>query len=484
MRAPTVRRTRYAVLVAALLLALGGWSATPAGGATGGPTPTPTSPTCAPGQVLTRLATPAVPNAAGHAEPGATPLPQGGSTRTLCLPPPVTPQVAPRVAPEHVVGGPRLAEAGVVTDLPPGIPAPPDMPFAAYVLADLDTGEILAAKEAHAWLLPASTLKTLAALVLIPALAPGTAVVGAPEDTKAEGTRVGIVVGGRYTVDDLFNALILLSANDAAYALARAYGGRAALLAEMNLTAQRLGAFDTVALDPSGLDADGQHSSAYDLALFGRAVMQLPDYRRRAVLPSATFPAGLVTPTGTTGPRTPTQGPPFQIANHNALLRSYPGIIGVKNGYTSKARNTYIEAAERGGRRLVIAELGSPEPQAHNTPALFDWGFAYAGKARAVGTLVAPGTAQRPPELGPGPIGAATSSAPETTLVVQTRTGSTDPAAAPTATPVEHVIGAWWSALPDAARWGLLALVALLLVGILLVARAVSRSRHRGAYQR
>src|SRR4029078_5957507 len=86
--------------------------------------------------------------------------------------------------------------------------------------------------------------------------------------------------------------IVLMSRNDTAYALADAYGGRDKTIAAMNAKAAQLGAWDTVAVDPSRLGAPGQHSSAYDLALLGRAVMQLPAYRQVAATKTYTFPGG------------------------------------------------------------------------------------------------------------------------------------------------------------------------------------------------
>ena len=116
-----------------------------------------------------------------------------------------------------------------------------------------------------------STLKALTALTLIPRLRASAKVVVQPEDVRVEGSRVGILAGTAYTVHSLFQGLLMVSGNDAAYALSRANGSVAVTVEEMNATATGLGAFDTVAKGPSGLDKPGQTSSAYDLALIGRA---------------------------------------------------------------------------------------------------------------------------------------------------------------------------------------------------------------------
>ena len=505
-RVPGAAALAVAALAAALVIAAGTVGPVPTADAAGSSSPTATGP-CAVGQTPSHLITPPVPSLAtvnaraARAGGVATMRADGSIDRLTCLSESPVPLAAPTVAADHVVGGPRLATTGVVTDRSAGVPAPPDTAHVSYVLADLDTGEILAAKNPHAWLLPASTLKTLTALVVIPALDAKQVVVGATEDTEADGTRVGITVGGTYTVGDLLNGLILNSGNDAAYALARAYGGRAALLTAMNARAGTLGAWDTVAADPSGLDAPGQHSSAYDLALIARAVMTLPDYASRAALPHAMFPGGLIPASPTTkaggavvAPTASlTSGPPFQIDNHNQLLGVYPGVIGVKNGYTSQARNTYIGAVRIGGRTLLITTMGSPEPNAPSAIALLDWGFANAARLHPVGTLVADGSAPQPPELGGPAVSPAVTSSAATPAGPRPGSGSSpvaaDSAAGPAqATPVERVVAGvlsgWWGGLPDVVRWGILGFIVLLLAALGGLAVRRWRRRAKGAYQR
>lgn len=320
--------------------------------------------------------------------------------------------VGPLISPAHTVGGPKLAGAGVILEAPAGVPAPPVVTDVSWVISDLQTGVVLAAKNPHALLLPASTLKTLFALVTLPALDPASVVTASRAAASADGTRVGILEGNPYTVDQLFTGLVLVSGNDAAYALAEANGGLAATVAAMNQRAGALGAWDTVAVDPSGLDADGQRSSAYDLALFGRAVMQLPAFRRYAVTPAFTFPGG-----------TDKQGKvyaPFAIQNRNTLLEKYPGAIGVKNGYTTGARHTFIGAATRGGRSLLITQMGGVVvPSWQPTGALLDWAFANADQLSPVGQLVAPGAPQ-PPEWRGRPGTGTPATVPSTPLAAPT----------------------------------------------------------------
>jgi D-alanyl-D-alanine carboxypeptidase (penicillin-binding protein 5/6) len=378
------------------------------------PCPTGSTPTqvTAPPPDRPPSTTPETPN------PSITTLPDGSVLTTTCAVAPPTPLPGPQISPANTVGGPRLAAAGVIVDAPSSVPPPPTVTDVSYVISDLGTGEVLAAKDPHALLLPASTLKTLTALVTLPVLNPSTVVTASRAAVTADGTRVGLIEGNPYTVDQLFTGLVLVSGNDTAYALADAFGGQEPTVAAMNQRARDLGAWDSVAKDPSGLDEEGQQSSAYDLALFGRAVMQLPEYRRYAVMRDFTFPGG-------TDPKGKVY-PPFQIANHNTLLESYPGTIGVKNGYTSGARHTFIGAVTRGDRTLLITQMGGVAvPSWQPTAALLDWAFANAGQLRPVGTLVAPGAPQ-PPEWRGEP------STPSSSPVAATTTAPT-----PTATPTQ-----------------------------------------------
>ncbi|MGV1009311.1 MAG: hypothetical protein ACOYBY_11980 [Dermatophilaceae bacterium] len=476
------RRVRATLVAGALALLLVGTGAATAG-ADPTPAPTPskglgsTANPCPSGMTPTLVTSPAPARAprSTTSDPGVTTYPDGHTVRQSCVLAAPVPMQGPVIAPEHTVGGAGLAGQGVLTDRRAGVPAPPDTPHVSYVLADMTSGEVLAAKSPHALLYPASTLKTLTALVALPKLDPRQVVVATAEDANAEGTRVGLMAGNPYSVDDLFNGMLMVSGNDTAYAIARAYGGNSRILADMNAEAARLGAWDTNAVDPSGLDADGQRTSAYDLALIGRAAMALPEFRRHAVLLQAQFPGG-TDPTGKVVA-------PFQIQNHNPIIDTYPGTVGVKSGYTTKARNTFIAAVTRGGRTLLLAEMGSVAHQTEPTEGLLDWGFAYAGRLQPVGTLVGSGT-PRPPEWGASAVVTEQAPAPGTedpTLAIAVASPSTS------STPVESVVVAAarnaWSTLadwPSPALGGVLAVVLLVLAWVL-VRR---RRRRRGAYER
>jgi len=284
-----------------------------------------------------------------------------------------------------VVGGPRMAETGFVTA--PGAPALPATSAAAWLVADADTGEVLAAHDPHHRLRPASTQKTLLALTMAPRLDPSDTYVADWEDANQEGTRIGLWPGHTYRVGDLWYALLLKSGNDAATALAKAGGGTTEhAVAMMQAEAQRLQARDTTVVNPSGLDADGQFSSAYDLALWGRAALSRGDLRHYVATVRHNFHA-LSVPVGS-----PYKDETMYAKTENRLmLQDFPGAIGVKMGYTTKAQNTMIAAAERDGRTILATLMFTPGGRiTSDAAALLNYGFAVDGKIAPVGNLVEP----------------------------------------------------------------------------------------------
>jgi serine-type D-Ala-D-Ala carboxypeptidase (penicillin-binding protein 5/6) len=320
------------------------------------------------------------------------------ATGALSVAQPAPASAATSTAASAPVGGQQLAAAGVIVNLSPGVPPPPAMPGASYLLADMDTGQILVAKAPHAAHLPASTLKTLTALTLIPLLDPKSKILVKPQDLNVDGTHVGIMPGTSYSVSTLLQGLLLASGNDAAFALARANHSVAATLQAMNATAADLGATDTVAKDPSGLDKAGQRTSAYDLALIGRAAMKLPDFRRYVSTKWMTFPGGR----SSNGK----MRPGFQVGNHNRLIHNYKGAIGIKNGYTTAAKFTFVEAATRGGKTYLVTEMSSPNGDWKPTAALLNWAFAHGSHVTPIGVLVEPVQDPVPKPTSPPVLGA------------------------------------------------------------------------------
>ncbi|WP_083958607.1 D-alanyl-D-alanine carboxypeptidase family protein [Herbidospora mongoliensis] len=271
------------------------------------------------------------------------------------------------------IGGPQLASTGLIVQA--GVKAPPKTKANSYVIADAETGEVLAAKNPHGKFLPASTMKALTALTLIPKLDKNQTVKPSRAAVNEEGSAVGLVPKPIYKVHDLFRALMMVSGNDCANALSEANGGIPATLADMNAEAKRLQANDTVAKTPSGLDKPGQSSSAYDLALIARAGLQNKDFREYISTKTAKFPA----PKGH-----------YEIGNHNRMLWTYDGMIGVKNGWTSKAFGSFVGAAKRDGHTIIVSVMRHEESFWKDVEELMNWGFANRGKTAAVGALVDP----------------------------------------------------------------------------------------------
>ncbi len=322
---------------------------------------------------------------------------------TLTAPEPTSTAASPQAPSPHppagakapngaVPGGPQLASRGLV--LPTGAPPlPRGLTARSWVLADLGTGEILAARDPHGRYQPASILKTLTAVTVAPNLPSKRVVVVSPGAAHAEGSAVGLLAGGCYSVDQLFQALLLVSANDAAAALAQANGGVAKTVGQLNAKVRQLGAYDTVVQTPSGLDGWTQLTSAYDMSLVLRAFVGQPRLVTYDKLPSASYPA-----------RSSRYGKvgPYEFDNQSLnFFRAVPGALVAKTGYTDAARHTYLSAVRRKGRTLGLIMLRGervPLDQFQQAAELFDWGFSLNRFVGPVGKLAGPIAADTPVE--------------------------------------------------------------------------------------
>lgn len=304
----------------------------------------------------------------------------------------------------------RLRDAGVVADVPGDVQAPPELPASSYLLADLGSGDVLVSKGAHEPYLPASTMKLLTAQTLMPRLDAATKIAATQTDAAVDGTRVGMVPGREYTAEQLFHALLMGSANDAAEALARANGGLDKSLQQMSERAAQLGAKDTVPKSPHGLDAPGQQTTAYDLVAILRGALDTPQVAK--VLTTQTFPFPKYRPVEQQG-EAPSSAPSLagsqQVASQNKLIWNYDGAIGGKDGYTDAAGHTYVGAVRRGDKTYAVAFMGAKSNDWKPMAGLLDWAFANGAKAKAVGKL--PG-AVAPVGAPAAPAAAATAAAP------------------------------------------------------------------------
>lgn len=310
------------------------------------------------------------------------------------------------------VGGDLLGEPGTQVRPRPDADAPAlpdDVTARAWIVADAESGDVLASRNAHWPLAPASTLKMLFADVVLPKLDKDTTHKVKPSDLEGMGegsSKVGIKEDLTYTVHDLWLGVFLRSGNDAVHVLAAMNGGVDKTVKEMNARAQEMNALDTHVVTPDGYDKPGQTSSAYDLTLFAREGMQNPDFREYVSTVRAQFPGEWEKDDDGKKKRKH-----FEIQNTNRLLSGdvgldpYPGIAGVKNGYTSNAGNTFTGVAERDGRVLLVTVMhpSSGGLKVYREAAsLLDWGFKADGAVQPVGELVPPDHAEADPAGGTG----------------------------------------------------------------------------------
>lgn len=365
--------------------------------------------------------------------------------------------ITPSAQAQDVLGGELLAKKARTVQLGPGAEPLPPVYAATWLLADATTGAVLAAKGAHIQRAPASTLKALTALTLLPVLDPAETYRPTRKVAETFGSSAGLIAGKSYTAEELFYGLMLPSGNDASVALAKMNGGVKTTVEQMNDVAVNLQALSTTARNTSGLDSPGQLSSAYDLALIARAGVQRADFRRYSGAKTAEIPAK-------------GRGKTKTIYNQNRLLTDgYKGTIGVKTGFTSDAGRTFIAAAERDGTTLIVSLMGVKELSADAARKLLNWGFANADKVTPIGTLV--------PPIAPN----ATSAEGGVEDVAAVEASSTAPLTQafetldqPTGTSTAGV--SVWS-------WGWLALFVLLVVASFMGLRSRARNR-RGRHSR
>ena len=252
--------------------------------------------------------------------------------------------------------------------------APPPVPK-AWVLVDNDTGAILDAGNDRLALPPASITKVLTALIAVDRLPVDTQVTVSALAAGMPALKINMKAGEVWSFNDALHALLMVSANDAAVALAEQVSGSLdAFAADMGRTAASLHMADHPVLnDPAGLDDQfsfdgGNRISARDMAIATRAAMTFPEIRSIV----ATTLYQFIAPDGTH----------HHMRNHNLLLAQYPGAIGVKTGFTRIAGSSLIGAATRNGRTMLVVLLGAPD-RYRTAAALLDKGFATAVSAEA-----------------------------------------------------------------------------------------------------
>ncbi len=256
------------------------------------------------------------------------------------------------------MGGTVLAAGNA--SLPTAIPG---LSARGAVLMEASSGDLLFGQNENARLSMASTTKIMTALVALERMPLDTSVTVTDASVGVEGSSIYLTVGETLSLEDLLYALLLESANDAAETIAVAVAGDVpAFAALMNEKATELGLVDTHFINPHGLDAEGHYTTARELALLARAALENEDFRRIAATKRHIIPLR-----GKEGVRL--------LLNHNKLLSSYDGCIGVKTGFTKKTGRCLVSAAERDGVRLIAVTLGAPDDWRDHT-AMLDYGFS------------------------------------------------------------------------------------------------------------
>jgi serine-type D-Ala-D-Ala carboxypeptidase (penicillin-binding protein 5/6) len=251
---------------------------------------------------------------------------------------------------------------------------PPAVPGAeAAIVVDARDGTVMFAKRPDLERSIASATKLMTALLALEQSRPADIFTAPAYNAMPAESRINLRPGERMSVQDLLEALLLESANDAAVTIAEGVSGsRTAFVEEMNARAAELGLEHTSYANPIGLDEAGNHSSARDLATLTRVLLQRPRFARIVDMPAAELESGLR---------------PRVVDNRNDLIAAYPWVSGVKTGYTLNAGNVLVGAANGpGGARVISVVLGEPSEAARNseTLSLLRWGLARFHRVRAL----------------------------------------------------------------------------------------------------
>ncbi len=243
----------------------------------------------------------------------------------------------------------------------PSVPA--DISARSCVLINADTGDVLYRQNENVRLPMASTTKVMTALVALDAMAPDTEITVTAASVGIEGSSIYLTEGEVLSLESLLYALLLSSANDAASAIAIGVAGNVSAFADlMNQKAAALGLKDTHFVNPHGLDAPEHYTTAYELAVITQAAMSHELFRT------------IVSTRQKTIPHHAEEGVRWLI-NHNKLLRSYDGVIGVKTGFTKKSGRCLVSAAQRDGTTLIAVTINAPNDWQDHTK-LLDYGFS------------------------------------------------------------------------------------------------------------
>jgi D-alanyl-D-alanine carboxypeptidase len=258
----------------------------------------------------------------------------------------------------------RKLIAGMVAVLLAAVSAFPVQAISAQsaIVVDASTGRVLYEKNGFTPMAMASTTKIMTAVVAIENMPLDTKIKIPAEAVGIEGSSIYLCKDEILTLEELLYALLLASANDAATAIAIAVGGSVENFADMmNETAKRLGLRNTHFENPHGLDGESHYTTAEDLARLAAYALTLPTFRQI----TSTYKKSISFDNKENG---------RLVVNHNKLLRSYEGAIGVKTGFTKKSGRCLVSAAERNGVTLIAVTLNAPDDWRDHT-ILLDYGF-------------------------------------------------------------------------------------------------------------
>lgn len=213
------------------------------------------------------------------------------------------------------------------------------------ILINGDTGEVIYEANADEVLPMASTTKIMTALLLCENGDFDREITVTDEMLRVEGSSMGLLAGDKVTLHDLLYGMMLASGNDAANVTAYVLGGTVnGFVKKMNAKAEELCLKNTHFATPSGLDAEGHYTTARDLVTLARYAMQNKEFAKAASSKSKVLNYG---------------NPPYRrsLSNHNKLLQSFDGAIGVKTGYTKKSGRCLVSAAKRDGKYVIAVTL-------------------------------------------------------------------------------------------------------------------------------
>jgi D-alanyl-D-alanine carboxypeptidase len=280
---------------------------------------------------------------------------------------PTRPAVPPRLLRALLIALVTLvvtAGAAPAGAAPKAAPGPGKAVRARYaILVDPASGDVLWGRRSRTPAPPASLTKMLTALAVRASLDLDEVTVASRTAAAQPARRLAVKRGQKLTVEQALKALMMVSANDVAVMLAETAGGSVArFAAAMDAESARLGLRGSSWRNPNGLDARGHRSTAFDLAILARAVLQDPWLARVVRKRHAAF----ISPSGRR----------HTLTARSRFLLGYRGAVGVKTGFTDDAGHCLAAAATRGGRTLIAVVLHSPD-NAADAGRMLDWGFAH-----------------------------------------------------------------------------------------------------------